>query len=158
MNILLWIMAGLAAYAVIGLAIGWRIYNLILLADYKKTLQEWDRTTSFHREFYKESYDAETLEEAAFQRAKTFGTGQRATAEGVFWPFVGVWQWIYLEFAMHGKRIMPKNLVEKEIAKVASKRKELAALKILIADAKAAGIDVTGLEEIVKTKRLESQI
>jgi hypothetical protein len=134
----------IVAYIVIGIVVGRGIYNINLLKEYTRRLKLLQHETDHMKKWNLEYHRKGTLEEVALDEVYKFTmTREEATFNGIFWPFAGLWYFLYLKAKQSNFHIMPKNVVEKQIAlqkdKNESDRKYKAALQIL----KDAGIEET---------------
>lgn len=146
---ILWIVA----YAAVAVFIGRSIYNTTLLEEYNKRLNNLQSQLDHMKKWHLEYHKKETLEEVALDEVYKFTmTREAAVFTGIFWPLTGLWYLLYLKSKNCNVRIMPKNVVEKQIAlqkdKEASDKKYEEALKIL----KDAGI-----EDVQHAKELQEQ-
>lgn len=126
-----------AIYCVMAIFVGRSIYNITLLRVYEDNLKRLQSNSM--KDWYIGYYKKDTIEEVALHQVfRHTMTRENAVMLGTFWLFSGLWYLLHLKGAKI--RIVPKNVVEKQIE---AKKKQLEtqeklseAIKLL----KAAGI------------------
>lgn len=155
MTIALWIFFSLLAYAGIGLSVGRRVYNIRLLARYKREIKSLTNGSQFTVEWKKEHYNVTTVQEIALRESQKYCMAKEDSAlNGLLWPVMGVWYWMYLEAKQYQQntnkkiRIFPKNAVEKLIDEENAEIQRKADLEKAYSVLEEAGIDTAKIREL----------
>lgn len=143
------IAVSIVAYIVIAIAVGRSIFNHYIAIEYSKQLRSHVFDSDVRRHGSKEA--------AAYANAKLRSDADvGATFLGVFWPVTGLWVLLYIKLAKFFKvrtvRFLPANDIQKQIAEIEREKQEIKTLQNTIEAARNLGLNVKGLEDIVRTR------